>query len=383
MGILRVRKKRGFTLIELLVVIAIIGILIALLLPAVQKVREAANRSRCSNHLRQLGVATHNHNDQIGRMPPGFGYSTTTGAWPGTTGGSGTYGTVFVHLLPFMEQEALHKQLQRQKTTTGNPPQQYIEFHPYHFLSALQAPNKPVKTYVCPSDPSVGSDGLTTVVSTVSYAPSDPTNVSITWAGTSYAFNAQLFCKVNPTKYSNPPTNTISTGGNLTSWFHAATVSASMQDGTSNTIMFAEKYSQCKSNALGLDGGSAWGYAPNAPTIAGNFPGTSGKMDIMMPVFGAYILSGQTPDPGGKNHFGDPNAVGTSPVGNTPNSKFLLQPNPYQGNCNPLRASTGHTGGMNVAMGDGSARNVNGAMALATWWWAVTPYSGETLGQDW
>src|SRR6187397_477842 len=91
------RSRSGFTLVELLVVIAIIAILIGLLLPAIQKVREAAARTKCQSQLRQLGIACHNHQDQQGQMPPMVGI---IGKWP--VNGS-INGDAFFHLLPYLE----------------------------------------------------------------------------------------------------------------------------------------------------------------------------------------------------------------------------------------------------------------------------------------
>jgi prepilin-type N-terminal cleavage/methylation domain-containing protein/prepilin-type processing-associated H-X9-DG protein len=103
------RKRIGFTLIELLVVIAIIAVLIGLLLPAVQKVREAAARAKCENNLKQLALACHNYESAYGRLPPGLNIDGMT-YWPKTPSPGQYYG-LFVALFPFMEQDALYKQL--------------------------------------------------------------------------------------------------------------------------------------------------------------------------------------------------------------------------------------------------------------------------------
>ena len=101
-------RRRAFTLIELLVVIAIIAILIGLLLPAVQKVREAANRLRCQNHLKQLALAAHNYHDANGKLPSAGEIGTSR------------YTSIFVDLLTYTEQDPLYRQWDFTNRSSGS-----------------------------------------------------------------------------------------------------------------------------------------------------------------------------------------------------------------------------------------------------------------------
>lgn len=132
MASLNSRARFGFTLIELLVVIAIIAILIGLLLPAVQKVREAAARMKCSNNLKQIGIAMHMYNDTYNKLPAGHVTSTTKAPNPGWS-----WATL---ILPNIEQTALYNQINPDVTgNTGAP-------------GANALLQTPISTYRCPSD---------------------------------------------------------------------------------------------------------------------------------------------------------------------------------------------------------------------------------------
>jgi prepilin-type N-terminal cleavage/methylation domain-containing protein len=226
---IRTRKGKGFTLIELLVVIAIIAILIGLLLPAVQKVREAAARMQCQNNLKQIGLALHNHDSTYGYFPTAGaqsqGYNYT--GLPFSTVGWGA------QILPYIEQDNLHK---------------YVLLGPANWQAALgKAPdNVPVKLFNCPSRPS----RLSQPASWGSiYACGDYAGVMVEWlsssdwrtidapsANTSQAFSGII------TKGGHVRTDTEGGPVNMALTQKFGTVGAGqVPDGTSNTIAIAEK----------------------------------------------------------------------------------------------------------------------------------------------
>jgi prepilin-type N-terminal cleavage/methylation domain-containing protein len=166
-------RRTGFTLIELLVVIAIIAILIGLLLPAVQKVREAAARSQCQNNLKQIGLAAHNYESAYGRLPPGYlgrDKAHNPGAVINAYNVSG-----YVYLLPYIEQEPLYRQI---LTTpiTGSTPNLTLDIEtawrstdqPWFQNAALcRLAQTKIKTLLCPSD-AVESAQVVSLIATCS-----------------------------------------------------------------------------------------------------------------------------------------------------------------------------------------------------------------------
>jgi len=143
---MKVSLRRGFTLVELLVVIAIIGILIALLLPAVQAAREAGRRTQCANNLRQLGLAAHAYADTHGSLPPGYHGPPQQLNSPSTAGGS--MAGVLVYCLPYMDMSNIHGQIpKRVLDLKQNSPLWYASSNqPCFNLSQTR-----VSSFICPS----------------------------------------------------------------------------------------------------------------------------------------------------------------------------------------------------------------------------------------
>jgi prepilin-type N-terminal cleavage/methylation domain-containing protein/prepilin-type processing-associated H-X9-DG protein len=318
--------RKAFTLIELLVVIAIIAILIGLLLPAVQKVRDAAARLESQNNLKQIGLACHNCNDVYKSLPiewtpwwgPGGKFQDS---WPADT-------STHIILLPFIEQDNLKKQEHQygpwaevQSGSSKLPP------------GLAPACTDVVKTYQAPNDGVSGT--LDYPTSPQGYG--DGTKPWYSWmhvhtfALTNYALNTQVFG--NPRNDSN-----MWDGWNLNRSTRHQLAIQQITDGSSNTVLFAEKRASCPLS-----------WMPGGRTIVSwvSFP-------YEWP--NAPIFHGGNGPP----QFGTTNT-----------------------NCDPQRLHSLSTGVCNVLMGDGSVRGIGAGISALTWLRACDPQDGQVLGADW
>lgn len=314
-------RQKGFTLVELLVVIAIIGILIALLLPAVQAARAAARRMQCANNLKQLGLAVHGLHTANNVLPPLTAPDHAPHAVaqlnridvPGPYQGRIGY-TVFTWMLPYLEQTALFESCRIHTEANGGFSKVDLAFP--HCT--------PVVTYLCPDEPNLsGPRGYGRGLIDGWGGP--------TWWGLgNYAANYYVFG--NPAKGYVQGDNTF----------------AQLRDGLSNTVMFAERYGNCTTSggaypvytSLWCDASSWW-----------------------RPVFCINNLQRTPAGPG-----------------YPPCAKFQTRPH-WATECDAGRAQSPHSGGMNVCLADGSVRFLSETMADDVWAEVCDPQDGALTGE--
>jgi len=320
----------AFTLLELLVAMAIVGVLVSLLLPAVQAAREAARGMRCRNNLKQLGLALLN-------------YEAAQRSFPGS-GVSPSQYSVHTYVLPYLEQKQLGDLV--------DPSQPLVFFSGQSTLNLAQAPAAAtrVQTFLCPSDPQ---------------APLCSAYNSATFAGTNYMVNGGTGTGVYyDTRY---PTDGLF-------WNESQVRIAEITDGTSNTLLMAETLrGACVTTVASTpafprrQGGS---LATVARTIA-NQQGTDPPLsDALCTTATSWLGSraiawiwGQTPQTFFNTHHG-PN----SPV-----------PDCTTNGQGWFRASSLHGKGVNVLLGDGSARFVSDQIEISIWQALSTRGGGETV----
>jgi prepilin-type N-terminal cleavage/methylation domain-containing protein len=323
---------RGFTLVELLVVIAIIGLLVALLLPAIQAAREAARRAQCSNNMRQLGLAAHHYHDTYNHFPPGIGYYD-----PQNSSANKDFGTWLFYLLRYLEERSLFDHSMGSVPFPEGPKLG-------HYPGNNGVYSQPVRTFLCPSDASVESNGVVTIED----VGARRRRTREVFGATCYVPNALV--SATSTFVNNEP---IATNP------QARTRLKQITDGSSHTILHAEKYAHCTNSDMDpafRDGGGAWAYC-TSPLFKWLPPPMQMPPKGFQPGFAIPILKLRNA----------PNVIG-------PASRFQIQP--PEGRCDPTRASTAHSG-MVTGLADGSVQTLTAEMSGDAWWAAVTPNEGD------
>ncbi|HJZ53562.1 MAG TPA: DUF1559 domain-containing protein [Gemmataceae bacterium] len=333
--------RKAFTLIELLVVIAIIAILIGLLLPAVQKVREAAARTKCTNNLKQFGLALHNYHSVNQNFPPG------RAPYPLVVSAQG-------RILGHIEQDNIGRQVDVNLVPLYSSNPTSFPLTPGNYLASIT----PVKLFVCPSDPMNGLNPNAFAVQ-----PSGATSTTDRYAGTNYVtcIGSGDGASAAWGKYANSD-----------GIFGQVPVTAlAVTDGLSNTVAFSE-------STLGTGAPDATGATPTDParqvlTLTGS--ATTDDATCGAGAVGGAVWSGMRGAKWINGHYSDANY------------NHHLMPNDPRWDCsnashNPGQAAARsyHPGGVNVMLGDGSVRFVRNSIDPTTWRALSTRAGGEVLG---
>jgi prepilin-type N-terminal cleavage/methylation domain-containing protein/prepilin-type processing-associated H-X9-DG protein len=328
------RHRSGFTLIELLVVIAIIGVLIALLLPAVQSAREAARRAQCVNNLKQIGLALHNYADSHGRLPIGRGVRP---ARPYTDTSKYNY-SGFAGLLPYIEQQPLFASINFQLTMTlqfGNDTSQRTV----------------ISNYLCPSENQA--------------APAE-------WAGVNYRFNegSNILYAHGETDAGN--LNALLPPPNGPFFAERAIRLSEATDGLSATAVATEKLMGDFNQGIPSPRRDVYNY-PTPPMPAD--PGEASRW--------CESMDTKSVDVNGESGSGAPWLDGFL---HTSIYKHASTPNKKSCYFRPVRLvmspSSNHPGGVNVAFGDGSVRFMKDTVNQTVWWAIGSMNGGEVVSSD-
>jgi prepilin-type N-terminal cleavage/methylation domain-containing protein/prepilin-type processing-associated H-X9-DG protein len=313
--------KRGFTLVELLVVIAIIGVLVALLLPAVQAARESARRVQCANNLHQVGVAMQTYHESKKKLPPG-----NRTAW---------FGTWQVEILPFLEQRPL-ADIYTHHPETGvyfDPVYQYdkLDLSRTPPIRNLEVVKTRIATLTCPSDePQADSRGVTHHNYVANYGNTN----HVGW---------DYLAPSNPAyvKYLGSPF----VGDDWNVKHQRVTKFREITDGLSNTLLASETIQGRSGDLRGL---TWWGWAAGFETFA--VPNAT-EPDTMQQASSCNALDINNPPCNGQS----------------------------AGNLFKAAARSRHPGGVNVAMCDSSVRFVSNDVDLAAWRAASTTQGEEAF----